>query len=49
MGGGADETFWYRLVVEDDKYNYLSGRWPGDAEPLAERIVEVVEAATGTS
>jgi len=31
---------WY---VEDPKYNYLSGRWPGDAHLLAEETVKLVK------
>lgn len=31
------------LVVEDEKYNYLSGRFPGDAQALADKIVERVK------
>ena len=33
------------LVVEDERYNYLSGRWPGDAQLLAEKIVELYNAS----
>lgn len=35
------------FVVEDDAYNYLSGRWPGDAEMLAMKTVELVQRVTG--
>ncbi|TGO37902.1 hypothetical protein BHYA_0086g00170 [Botrytis hyacinthi] len=34
------------FVVEDEKYNYISGRWPGDAQLLADRIVELVKKNT---
>lgn len=30
------------FVVEDESYHYLSGRWPGDAQKLAERCGAVV-------
>ncbi|KAK3672792.1 hypothetical protein LTR78_007378 [Recurvomyces mirabilis] len=30
------------FVVEDEKHNYVSGRWPGDAEVLAKRTVELL-------
>jgi hypothetical protein len=30
------------LVVEDEKYNYLSGRFPNDAELLAQKTVATV-------
>ena len=33
------------FVVEDKKYAYFSGRWPGDAQALADRIVEAVGAS----
>lgn len=32
------------FVVEASKYRYFSGRWPGDAKALAERIVEAVNS-----
>jgi putative intracellular protease/amidase len=32
------------FVVEDEQYNYLSGRWPGDAEALAKRVVALMNA-----
>lgn len=32
-----------RFVAEDPNYNYLSGRWPGDAELLAKKLIEMVE------
>ena len=35
-----------RFVVEDDKYNYLSARFPPDAELLAEKAIEMVRKAT---
>ena len=30
------------FVVEDRKYRYMSGRWPGDARLLGERVVGMV-------
>ncbi|KAK5121457.1 hypothetical protein LTR85_005290 [Meristemomyces frigidus] len=30
------------FVVEDEGHNYLSGRWPGDAQLLAEKVVRLV-------
>ena len=30
------------FVVEDKKHNYFSGRWPGDAQALADLVVENV-------
>lgn len=34
-------------VVEDEKFAYLSARWPGDAELLGNRVVEAVKKAKG--
>lgn len=34
-------------VVEDERLAYLSGRWPGDATALAERVVERVREVKG--
>lgn len=34
------------FVVEEEKYNYLSGRWPGDAQLLAEKTVAMVKEVT---
>lgn len=31
------------FVVEDEKYNYISARFPGDVPALAEKIVERVK------
>ena len=31
------------FVVEDRKYRYMSGRWPGDAALLAEKVVGMVK------
>jgi hypothetical protein len=31
-------------VVEDKKYNYISARFPGDVEMLAEKTVALVKA-----
>ncbi|GAP91577.1 putative family protein [Rosellinia necatrix] len=32
------------FVVEDEKYNYISARWPGDAELFAEEIIKLFES-----
>ena len=32
------------FVVEDEKHNYLSGRFPGDAKLLANKCVEMVKS-----
>lgn len=37
------------FVVEDPKYNYLSARFPPDAELLARRAVELVKSVTKPS
>lgn len=34
-----------RFVVEDDEYNYVSGRFPPDVELLAEKAVALVNGA----
>lgn len=39
----ADADLRDRFVVEDEKYNYLSGRFPPDAELLAKNTVEMVK------
>lgn len=36
------------FVVRDERYNYLSGRFPPDAEELGRRAVEMVREAMGT-
>jgi hypothetical protein len=33
-----------RFVVEDKKYNYITARFPGDADLLAEKTVAMVKA-----
>ena len=33
------------LVVEDEQYNYVSGRFPGDAQALANRVVEICRSS----
>lgn len=33
------------FVVEDKKYRYWSGRWPGDAKLLADKVVEAISAS----
>lgn len=38
-----------RLVVEDEKYNYISARFPGDVEKMAERLVEMVKTNTANA
>ncbi|CAD6455931.1 c657ce8f-666b-4f2e-b5a8-f0621ed304f0, partial [Sclerotinia trifoliorum] len=30
------------FVVEDENYNYMSARWPGDVQLLADRLVDLV-------
>jgi putative intracellular protease/amidase len=47
----ADETqFKYNndvtrpFVVEDEKYRYISGRWPGDAKLLADKTIQAMNA-----
>ncbi|KAI8624157.1 class I glutamine amidotransferase-like protein [Xylariaceae sp. FL1651] len=32
------------FVVEDEQYNYISARWPGDAELFSEEIVKLMES-----
>lgn len=34
----------YRFVVEDENYNYISARYPGDAELFAEEIIKLFES-----
>lgn len=36
-----------RFVVQDQKYNYISARFPGDAQALAEKVVALVQAQGG--
>ena len=31
------------FVVKDEKYNYFSGRFPGDAQALADEVIERVK------
>jgi hypothetical protein len=33
-----------RFVVQDEKYNYLSGRFPNDAQLLAEKTIALVKS-----
>ncbi len=33
-----------RFVVEDEKYNYISARYPGDAQLFAEEIIKLLES-----
>lgn len=35
------------LVVEDETYNYISARFPGDVPALAEKIIERVKELQG--
>ncbi|KAI4139017.1 MAG: hypothetical protein LQ340_008029 [Diploschistes diacapsis] len=35
------------FVVEDERYRYVSARWPGDAKLLAERVVGMVRGGEG--
>jgi hypothetical protein len=32
------------FVVEDESYNYISARYPGDAELFAEEIIKLMES-----
>jgi hypothetical protein len=32
------------FVVEDEKYNYISARFPGDVDLLAEKMVALVQS-----
>jgi hypothetical protein len=34
-----------RFVVEDEKYNYISARFPADAGLLAERTIALVRSS----
>jgi len=34
------------FVVQDEKYNYISGRFPADAQLLAEKTIELVRSTT---
>jgi hypothetical protein len=36
-----------RFVVEDEKYNYVSARFPGDAQLLADTVIKLVQSTTG--
>jgi hypothetical protein len=45
----ADSDTHFRFVVEDSKYNYLSGRFPPDAELLAKKAVAMVNEVTKTT
>lgn len=38
-GKGAMCSF----VVEDEKYNYISARFPGDADLLAQKLVTLAQ------
>jgi len=31
-------------VVEDENFNYISARWPGDVELFAEEIIKLMES-----
>jgi hypothetical protein len=33
------------FVVEDKKNRYWSGRWPGDAQLLANKLIEAIDAS----
>ncbi|PQE28073.1 hypothetical protein CJF32_00005860 [Rutstroemia sp. NJR-2017a WRK4] len=35
------------FVVEDEKYNYVSARFPGDAQLLADTVIKLVQNTTG--
>jgi hypothetical protein len=32
------------FVIEDENYNYISARWPGDVELFTEEIVKLMES-----
>lgn len=32
-----------RFVVQDEKFNYLSGRYPADAQLLADKAIGLVQ------
>jgi putative intracellular protease/amidase len=36
------------MTVEDDRYRYVSGRWPPDAAKVAQRAVELLREARGS-
>lgn len=36
----------FRFVVEDEKYNYVSARFPPDAQLLAEKAIALVKSAS---
>jgi hypothetical protein len=40
VGALADN---FRFVVQDEKYNYVSARFPADAELLAEKTIALVK------
>jgi putative intracellular protease/amidase len=31
------------FVVSDDEYNYVTARWPGDADLFAKTLVDLVQ------
>ena len=33
-----------RFIVEDEKYNYISARYPGDAQLFSDEIIKLVES-----
>jgi len=37
------------FIVVDEGYYYMSGRWPGDAQLLAEKTVEMVKQVKGAA
>jgi hypothetical protein len=34
----------FRFVVEDENYNYISARFPGDIELFSEKVVKLVQS-----
>ena len=39
----------HSFVVQDDRHNYLSARYPPDAEELAKKTVELVKGVLKTA
>jgi len=35
----------FSFIVQDQQYNYLSGRFPNDAQLLAEKTIELVKSS----
>jgi hypothetical protein len=41
----TDPEICHRFIVEDEQYNYISARFPPDAELFGKRLVELVKGA----